>query len=73
MESLGFFGNPRVKMKHREITAEHIAKMLKKQFPGTIVMFRLGDFYESFDDDAKKVADACNIGNFSFDSLPGQC
>jgi len=24
-------------------------------------MFRLGDFYESFDDDAKKVAEACNI------------
>ena len=24
-------------------------------------MFRLGDFYESFDEDAKKVAEACNI------------
>ena len=34
---------------------------IKKQFPDTIVFFRLGDFYESFDDDAKKVADACNI------------
>ncbi len=34
---------------------------IKKQFPDTIVMFRLGDFYESFDDDAKKVAEACNI------------
>jgi len=30
MESLGFYGGPRVKMAHREITAEHIAKMLKK-------------------------------------------
>lgn len=30
MESLGFFGGPRVKMKEREITREHIAKMLKK-------------------------------------------
>lgn len=30
MEALGFFGGPRVKLKHREITAEHIAKMLKK-------------------------------------------
>jgi hypothetical protein len=29
--------------------------------PDTIVMFRLSDFYESFDDDAKKVAEACNI------------
>ncbi|MDE3091363.1 MAG: DNA mismatch repair protein MutS, partial [Chloroflexota bacterium] len=34
---------------------------IKKQFPDTIVFFRLGDFYESFDDDAKKVAEACNI------------
>jgi hypothetical protein len=31
MEALGFFGGPRVKMKHREITIEHVAKMLKKQ------------------------------------------
>ncbi len=34
---------------------------IKQQFPDTLVLFRLGDFYESFDDDAKKVADACNI------------
>ena len=34
---------------------------IKKQFPDTIVFFRLGDFYESFDDDAKKVAEVCNI------------
>jgi len=34
---------------------------IKKQYPDTIVFFRLGDFYESFDDDAKKVAEACNI------------
>ncbi len=34
---------------------------IKKQFPDTIVMFRLGDFYETFDDDAKTVASACNI------------
>ena len=33
---------------------------IKKQYPDTIVFFRLGDFYESFDD-AKKVAEACNI------------
>jgi hypothetical protein len=30
MEALGFFGGPRVKMKNREITREHIARMLKK-------------------------------------------
>ena len=34
---------------------------IKKQFPDTIVFFRLGDFYESFYEDAKKVAAACNI------------
>lgn len=29
---------------------------VKKQFPNAIVLFRLGDFYETFDDDAKLVA-----------------
>lgn len=30
MESLGFYSGPRVKLKSREITLEHIAKMIKK-------------------------------------------
>src|SRR5436190_2783974 len=30
MEALGYFSGPRVKLKSREITAEHIANMLKK-------------------------------------------
>jgi DNA mismatch repair protein MutS len=34
---------------------------IKNQFPDAIVMFRLGDFYETFDDDAKTVASVCNI------------
>lgn len=34
---------------------------IKKQFPGTIVFFRLGDFYETFDDDARIVAQVCDI------------
>ena len=34
---------------------------IKKQFPNAIVMFRLGDFYETFDDDAKIVSSVCNI------------
>src|SRR5512139_3177224 len=34
---------------------------IKKQFPDTIVLFRLGDFYESFDEDAKVVAQVCDI------------
>jgi DNA mismatch repair protein MutS len=34
---------------------------IKKQYPEAIVLFRLGDFYETFDDDAKIVAKVCDI------------
>ncbi len=34
---------------------------IKKQYPGTVVFFRLGDFYETFDEDAKLVAQVCDI------------
>jgi DNA mismatch repair protein MutS len=34
---------------------------IKKQYPETIVLFRLGDFYETFDDDAKIIAQVCDI------------
>ena len=34
---------------------------LKQRYPGTILFFRLGDFYETFDDDAVTVADALQI------------
>lgn len=34
---------------------------IKKQHPDKIVFFRLGDFYETFDDDAKVVADELDI------------
>ncbi len=34
---------------------------IKKQFPDTIVLFRLGNFYEAFNDDAKIVCSVCNI------------
>ncbi len=30
---------------------------IKKQYPDVIVLFRLGDFYETFDEDAKIVSD----------------
>ncbi len=39
----------------------HQYLQIKKQYPDTIVLFRLGDFYESFDEDAKIVAQACDI------------
>ncbi len=34
---------------------------VKKQYPDTIVFFRLGDFYETFDEDARTVAKALDI------------
>jgi DNA mismatch repair protein MutS len=34
---------------------------LKSQYPNCILFFRLGDFYETFDDDAKTVAEVCDV------------
>ena len=34
---------------------------IKKQYPDAIVFFRLGDFYETFDQDAEIVAAVCDI------------
>jgi DNA mismatch repair protein MutS len=34
---------------------------IKKQYPDTIVFFRLGDFYETFDEDARIVSQVCDI------------
>jgi len=34
---------------------------IKKQYPDVILLFRLGDFYETFDEDAKVVAQTCDI------------
>jgi DNA mismatch repair protein MutS len=34
---------------------------LKRQFPGAILFFRLGDFYETFDEDAQIASDALDI------------
>lgn len=34
---------------------------IKAQYPDAIVLFRLGDFYETFDDDAKILARVCDI------------
>ena len=34
---------------------------IKKQYPDAIVFFRLGDFYETFDDDAKLIAKELDI------------
>ena len=34
---------------------------IKRRYPHAIVFFRMGDFYETFDDDAKLVADELEI------------
>jgi DNA mismatch repair protein MutS len=34
---------------------------IKKQYPDAIIFFRLGDFYETFDEDAEIVAAVCDI------------
>ena len=34
---------------------------IKSQYPDCILLFRLGDFYETFDDDAKTVAKVCDV------------
>ncbi len=34
---------------------------IKSQYPDAIVLFRLGDFYETFDEDAKIVSQICDI------------
>jgi len=34
---------------------------IKQQYPDTILFFRLGDFYETFDEDARVVAQVCDI------------
>ena len=34
---------------------------IKRQYPGTILFFRLGDFYESFDEDAETVSRVLDI------------
>ncbi|MDQ6693727.1 MAG: DNA mismatch repair protein MutS [Chloroflexota bacterium] len=34
---------------------------IKKQYPDTILFFRLGDFYETFDEDAAVVARVCDV------------
>lgn len=34
---------------------------LKSQYPGVVLLLRVGDFYEAFDDDADTVARICNL------------
>jgi DNA mismatch repair protein MutS len=34
---------------------------IKRQYPDAVVFFRLGDFYETFDEDAELVSEVCDI------------
>src|ERR1035437_6314166 len=34
---------------------------LKRRYPDTVLLFRMGDFYEAFDDDAKLISSALGI------------
>jgi DNA mismatch repair protein MutS len=34
---------------------------IKAQYPQHIVIMRIGDFYEAFDEDAKRLAKACDL------------
>ncbi|MBE7554018.1 MAG: DNA mismatch repair protein MutS [Anaerolineales bacterium] len=45
---------------------------VKKQYPDAIVFFRLGDFYETFDEDARTVAQALDIVLTSRNVAQGQ-
>ncbi|GIK39460.1 MAG: DNA mismatch repair protein MutS [Chloroflexota bacterium] len=45
---------------------------VKKQYPDAIVFFRLGDFYETFDEDARTVAKALDIVLTSRNVAQGQ-
>ena len=44
-------------------------KMLKAKHPDAVILFRAGDFYESFFDDAKKVTEAIGIAGFPTHAL----
>ncbi len=39
----------------------HQYLQIKRRYPDAIVLFRLGDFYETFDEDAKVVSKVCDI------------
>jgi DNA mismatch repair protein MutS len=45
---------------------------LKRRYPGTIVLFRLGDFYEAFDDDARLISSELGIVLTGRDASRGQ-
>src|SRR5258705_4883486 len=45
---------------------------LKRRYPGTVILFRIGDFYEAFDDDAKLISAELGIVLTGRDATRGQ-
>jgi len=48
-------------MAKEKITAEQQYQDLKSKYPGCILLFRMGDFYELFDEDAKVISKAVGL------------
>src|SRR5579884_2514323 len=46
---------------HRDTPVRRQYESLKAQHPGCILFFQLGDFFETFEDDARTVARVCGI------------
>ena len=50
---------------------------VKERYPEYLLLFRVGDFYESFYDDARKVSEALNIVltrcRYSYGRVPSPC
>ena len=42
----------------------------KKQYPDSIMLFRMGDFYETFDEDAKITSKILNLNKSSIPLAP---
>jgi DNA mismatch repair protein MutS len=61
MESVTDRGRPAVAERVLETPLRRQYLQLKRRYPDTILLFRLGDFYEAFDDDAKTISAALDI------------
>lgn len=43
------------------MTVRRLWRPLKEKHPDAIVLLRLGDFYEAYDEDARTVSDTCDV------------
>lgn len=54
-------GRPKGKKSAKETPLMQQYNRIKTQYPGTVLLFRVGDFYETFGEDAVRVADILGI------------